>query len=66
MKVVTSYTIFNDAVGIRMSVSFSEVDETTGRVINDNNRIDRVITDNQMKSVANSLKEYAQEFIDEE
>lgn len=66
MKVVTSYTIFNDAVGIRMSVSFSEVDETTGRVINDNNRIDRVITDNQMKSVANSLKEYAQEFVDEE
>lgn len=66
MKVVTSYTIFNDAVGIRMSVSFSEVDETTGRVINDNNRIDRVITDNQMKSLANSLKEYAQEFVDEE
>lgn len=66
MKVVTSYTIFNDAVGIRMSVSFSEVDETTGRVINDNNRIDRVITDNQMKSVANNLKEYAQEFVDEE
>ena len=66
MKVVTSYTIFNDAVDIRMSVSFSEVDETTGRVINDNNRIDRVITDNQMKSLANSLKEYAQEFVDEE
>ena len=66
MKVVTSYTVFNDAVGMRMSVSYSEIDETTGRIINDNNRIDRVITDSQMKSVANSLKEYAQEFVDEE
>ena len=66
MKVVTSYTVFNDAVGMRMSVSYSEIDETTGRIINDINRIDRVITDSQMKSVANSLKEYAQEFVDEE
>ena len=66
MKLVTSVTIFNDAVGMRMSITYSEVDETTGKVISDNIRIDRVVTDKGAKTHANALEEYAQSFVDAE
>ena len=66
MKLVTSITLFNDAVGKRMSVTYSEVDDTTGKIISDNNRIDRVITDPEVIAIADNLKEYAQQFIDNE
>ncbi len=65
MKTVTSITVFNDAVGRRMSLTYSEIDETTGQVISDNNRVDRVITASEIKALINELEEYAQSFIDE-
>lgn len=65
MKTVTSITVFNDAVGRRMSVTYSEVDETTGKVISDNNRIDRVITSSEIKTLINNLEDYAQSFVNE-
>ena len=64
MKIVTSVTIFNDAVGKRMSMSYSTIDENTGKIISDNNRIDRLITDNNAKQVAEQLTQYAQQFVD--
>lgn len=64
MKIVTSVTVFNDAVGKRMSASYSEVDDETGRVISDNKRIDRVITDATAKQTAESLTAFAQQFVD--
>lgn len=66
MKVITSATIFRDAVGLRMSMTYSEVDETTGKVISDNKRIDRVIVETDAKNSANVLLEYAQTFVDSE
>ena len=65
MKIVTSVTVFNDAVGMRMSATYSEIDESTGRVISDNNRFDRVITDNEMKADAETLLAYAGESIND-
>jgi hypothetical protein len=59
-KVVTSVTTFNDAVGVRMSVTYSEIDDETGRIITDNNRYDRVVTDSSAKSASTALFEYAQ------
>lgn len=59
MKIITSVTVFNDAIGMRMSATYSEINETTGRVISDNNRFDRVITDETIKTNANALLEYA-------
>lgn len=59
-KVVTSVTTFNDAVGVRMSVTYSEIDDETGRIITDNNRYDRVVTDSSVKSASTTLFEYAQ------
>lgn len=64
MKTVTSLTVFNDAVGVRMSITFSEIDETTGRVTSDNKRIDRVITSRDTKNVISGLMDVAQEFVD--
>lgn len=66
MKLVTSVTVFNDAVGMRMSITYSEIDETAGKVISDNNRIDRVVTDKDARAHANALEEYAQTFVDAE
>lgn len=65
IKVVTSVTVFNDAVGMRFSVTYSEIDEQAGTIISDNNRIDRVVTDTQAKADANKVLEYAQTFLDE-
>ena len=59
MKIITSVTVFNDAVGMRMSATYSEVDDETGRVTSDNNRFDRVITDAEARANANAMLEYA-------
>ncbi len=66
MKILTSMTFFNDAVGKRLSVSYSEVDEQTGRVISDNNRKDRVIVDRTLISKIGELEDYATDFINAE
>ena len=62
MKVITSITIFNDAVGVRLSASYSEIDEQ-GQVISDNNRVDRVITDKNVIAITEDLKDYAQSLL---
>lgn len=65
MKIITSVTVFNDAVGMRMSATYSEVDDDTGRIISDNKRFDRVITDASAKANAQAMLEYAGENIPE-
>ena len=65
MKIITSVSVFNDANGTRMSATYSEVDETTGRVISDNKRFDRVVTDDGAKSAAAALLDYASESLSE-
>lgn len=64
MKIVTSVTIWNDAIGKRISITYSEIDETTGKIIADNKRIDRIITDTSARKLAEDLQEYAQTFVD--
>lgn len=63
MKIITSVTVFNDAVGMRMSATYSEIDELTGRIIKDNQRFDRVVTDSIVKSKALDIFDYATESI---
>lgn len=65
MKSITSATVFNDAIGVRLSATYSEIDDVTGRVISDNNRFDRVITDQEAKAHAAALLEYAAESLPE-
>lgn len=64
VKVVTSVGLFNDAVGKRISITYSEINEETGQIISDNRRTDRVVTNANAKAHAIALEEYAQELID--
>ena len=66
MKVVTSATVWNDAVGKRMSITYSEVAESTGKRISDKNREDKVITDKTTTGKIDDLIEIAQSLIDAE
>ena len=65
MKIITSVTTFNDAVGMRLSATYSEIDDETGRILSDNQRFDRVITDNAVKEAAQALMAYAEESMPE-
>lgn len=60
MKIVTSATVFRDSLGMRLSYTFSEVDDATGRIISDNNRANRMITDSDAVENANAVLAYAQ------
>ena len=65
MRVITSVTVFHDAVGLRMSATYSEVDDATGLIVNDNKRIDRVITGDDAKASAQALMTYAESALGE-
>lgn len=65
MKVITSVTVFQDAVGMRMSATYSEIDEATGRVLSDNRRFDRVITGQEALDAARVLLDCAADSIPE-
>lgn len=62
-KIVTSVTLFNDAVGKRISMTYSEVDES-GTIISDNKRVDRIVTDQSIVTKANEIATFAQSIID--
>lgn len=59
MRTITSATVFVDAVGLRMSATYSEIDDESGRIISDNRRFDRVITDESAQIAARALLAYA-------
>ena len=59
MKIVTSATVFRDALGMRLSYTFSEVDEETGKIISDNNRANRMITDSDAQNAGEAVLSYA-------
>ena len=64
MKRATSATVFQDAVGIRMSVTYSVIDDDTGRIIEDNKRVTRVLTDATQIAEAQAVIATAQAYID--
>lgn len=64
MKIITSVTVFQDAVGLRMSATYSEVNDTTGRIEKDNQRFDRVVTDQGVKADAEAIMAYATESLE--
>lgn len=64
IRVVTSITNWNDAIGKRISITFTEIDETTGQVLADNKRIDRVVIDEDAKDMIDSMMSFAQTVVD--
>ncbi len=63
MKKATSVTAWNDAVGKRLSITYSEIDEETGKIIKDNDRKDVVVMDKNAEKLIDDLLEYAQSVI---
>lgn len=63
MKIATSATVFRDSLGMRLSYTYSEVDEETGKIISDNNRANRMITDADAIAHAEAILAYAQESV---
>ena len=64
MKRATSATVFQDAVGMRMSVTYSVIDDETGKIIEDNKRVTRVLTDAEQIAEAQAVVNFAQAYID--
>ena len=64
IKIVTSATVFRDSLGMRLSYTYSEVDEETGRIINDNVRGNRMITDASVVTEADDILAYAQQSVE--
>lgn len=64
MKIVTAITFFNDAVGKRMHIVYSKVDDNTGKVLSDNSHVDRLVIDSDAQQHIDALKEFAQTFVD--
>ncbi len=51
-------------MGKRLSITYSEIDDTTGKIIRDNYRIDRVLVDKTAVAACDSIADVAQAFID--
>ena len=64
-KTISSVTVFNSAVGMRLSATYSEIDDENGRIISDNKRFDRVVTDEGAIEHAQALLDYATDSIPE-
>lgn len=64
IKIVTSATVFRDSLGMRLSYTYSEVDETTGQIISDNNRGNRMVTDRDIIAKADDILAYAQQSVE--
>lgn len=64
IKIVTSATVFRDSLGMRLSYTYSEVDEESGKIINDNVRGNRMITDASVVTEADDILAYAQQSVE--
>lgn len=65
MKKVTAVTMFQTAVGYRLSMVYSEINDD-GVIIKDNARLDRVLVDPVAIDDAMALMAYAQSCVDKE
>ena len=64
MKKATAITFFNDSVGKRMSMVYSEIDEKTAKIVSDNKRTDIVVTDKDVLAAMGTIETYVQNYID--
>lgn len=65
MKKVTSMTTLTTAEGKRLSITFSEIDDS-GNIIKENERVNKVVVNHNALSCISELEEFAQEIVDGE
>ena len=59
MKKITAVTLFQTAVGYRLSMAYSEINDE-GVIIKDNARLDRILVNQDVIDSATALMSYAQ------
>ena len=64
MRKVTSITVHTTAEGKRISTTYSEIDDS-GKIIQDNKRINRVVVNEEALEHIAALEEFAQGIVDE-
>ncbi len=64
MKKVTSVTIWNDSAGRRLSVTYSEIDEETHKVVKDNARENFILMDSGEVKKTDTVLKIAQGILD--
>lgn len=64
MRRITSITITKDALGERISVHFSVVDEATGKITADNRVLEKYVM--EKSPLTDKVFNYAQKFIDKD
>lgn len=65
MKVVTSVTMFRTAEGMRLSVTYSEIDDA-GKIIKQNVRVNRIVLDETELTNITAVEAFAQKIVDGE
>lgn len=63
MKKVTSMTILTTAEGKRLSITFSEIDDS-GNIIKENERANRVVVDGNALGIIAELEDFAQGIVE--
>lgn len=63
MKKVTSMTILTTAEGKRLSLTYSEIDES-GNIIEENKRVNKVLVNRAALDYVMELEEFAQGIVD--
>ncbi len=64
MKKVTSVTIWNDSAGRRISVTYSDIDENTHKVTQDNVRENFILMDSGEVKKTDAVIKIAQDILD--
>ncbi len=64
MKKVTSVTVWNDSAGRRISVTYSEIDETTHKVVSDNVRENFILMEKTEVKKTDDVLNIAQGILD--
>lgn len=63
MKIVTSMTILTTAEGKRLSLTFSDINES-GKIVKENERMNRVVVDENALRVIAELEDFAQRIVE--
>lgn len=63
IKKVTSTTILTTGEGKRISVTYSEIDDK-GNLTSENNRVNRIIVDDEILEMVGKLEEFAKGIIE--
>jgi hypothetical protein len=66
MKNIKGLAVATDGSLKRMAITYDEIDETTGKVINSNVKANRVVTDESVLDAIKLVEQLAQTIIDAE